>query len=130
MSNINNALVIQAHGGTIGGTAAETQRGSEVDLRFHDFMTLYVNYIKGSEGTLYVYPKFSDQSGGTAYPWGGWATEPGDVARTANRLKLTANTAGYYRFDVRGINYVTFWSLPVGNNNGTVGLFVTLEGDE
>lgn len=127
-----NALVtIQASGGTIGGTAAESTRGNEVDVRYADFATLFVNYVKGSEGTLYVYPKFRHTAAGTAYQWEGWGTAAeGDVTANTNRLKFTADSSAYRTFDVRGISYLQMYSLPVGDDDGGLGLYMTLEGGD
>ena len=127
----NSPVTIQAVGGTIGGTAAESTRGSEIDVRYADFATLFVDYVKGSEGTLYVYPKLLHASGGTAYQWEGWGTAAeGDVTPNTNRLKFTASASAYRTFDVRGISYMQIYSLPVGDDDGGLGLYMTLEGAE
>lgn len=127
--NINALHIVQASGGTVGGTV-EGSRGT-IDVRFHDFATLFIDYVKGSEGTLYVYPKFQHTLGGTSYAWQGWGTAAeGDVVAAANRLKMTANASAYRTFDVRGQSYMEIMSLVVGTATGGLGLHVTLEGDE
>jgi hypothetical protein len=129
MSNINTTITVQAVGGTVGGTV-ESSRGT-IDVRYADYATLFVDYVKGTEGTIYVYPKWQHTLGGTSYAWQGWGTlAEGDVTATANRLKLTANGSAYKTFDVRGQSYMDIQSLVVGTPSGALGLYLVLEGDE
>ena len=123
----NSVVIVQASGGTVGGTAAATSRG-QVDVRWSDFATLYIDYVKGSEGTLYVYPVFRHAADGSVYAWQGWGTSEGDRTATAERLTFTANASAYKTYDVRGVSYMDVYSLPVGDTGGALGLYVTLEG--
>jgi hypothetical protein len=124
-----NALeLVQESGGTVGGTV-EATRG-QVDVRYADFATLFIDYVKGDEGTIYVYPKFRHATAGTAYAWQGFGTTEGDRTATAERLKFTADASAYKTFDVRGISYMDIFSLVVGTPTGALGLYVTLEGSD
>lgn len=127
MASYSAKHTIQAVGGTVGGTV-EGARGSELYVSNADYLTLYIDYVAGTEGTLYLYPKFRHTSGGTAYPWEDWTATAGDKTKTANRLKLTASGSDYVIFDVRGIDYVQFYSLTVGTPSGALGLFATEKG--
>ena len=118
-------IQVQAIGGTVGGTAIST-RGDELDVGYFDTMTLFVDYVAGTEGTIYIYPKFRHATGGTAYQWQTWTATAGDKTVTTNRLALTASGSYYATFDVRGVQYAQFYSQTVGTPTGALGLFVTL----
>lgn len=120
--------IIQAIGGTVGGTA-ESARGAEYPLSGTDTLVLFIDYVAGTEGTLYIYPKFRREASGTAYAWQDWTATAGDKTTTANRLKLTASGSNYVVFDVTGQSFVQFYSLTAGAPTGALGLSMVCTGE-
>jgi hypothetical protein len=96
----------------------ENLMGVEIPCAGYSWLGLYLNYTKGDETGLYVFPYVLWKSGGDEHPWVVWATVGGVYTATAQKLHFTATAKRHFVFDVRGIEIMKFYQGG-SNNDGT-----------
>lgn len=110
--------------------ATEVIIGKELNIGNEDFVTLFIDYVKGDETGLFIIPYVMQESGGTAYQWQTWDTAAGDRTSSSSRLSMTATGNHYLTVDVRGIEYIKFMHQADGGTpTGTLAATYTVTGD-
>jgi hypothetical protein len=90
----------------------------EIDCARQNFLTLWIDYVKGDETGLNVYVYFRRVSSGTNYQDATWSATAGTKTATANMYQMTASANRYLTIDVEGIDYVAVYQGG-SNNDGT-----------
>lgn len=105
----------------------ETAIGSEIGCAGYDTLTVWIDYTKGDETGVYVYPKFYRTTGGTAYAAASWSGAAGDRTITADRYYLTASGNRAIVLDVTGFEFFALFELANGGTpTGTIAAAYTL----
>lgn len=106
--------------------AAETIIGAEFDVKNWDYFILWLDYTKGDETGVFVYPKFLHTPAGDEHQWMSF-TAAADATVVEHRLSLTATGKVYAVFDVRGIHQVRIFNdADGGTPTGTLQTSYTL----
>lgn len=90
----------------------------EIACGSFSFLTLFVDYVKGDETGLIIYPYVLRIPGGNEYPIAIWTTTAGVYVAVTQVWKLLATAKRTIAFDVRGIEYMKFYQGG-SNNDGT-----------
>lgn len=118
MGRVTSTVVVFS--GTLAGTA-EAALGNEINISYADKVTLFINYTKGAEGTVWFQPKFGHTTAEGTFAWGEAAGTAGNKTLTANKLQLSANADVYHTFDVSGLPFMRLYAESAGSTaNGTV----------
>ena len=113
---ISSANGVLKASGIISKTAP-TLIGS-VDCDGYDWLTLLLNYTKGDETGLDIYPWLLRAAGGNEYQQTVWTITAGVGASVASKYRLLATLKTYITFDVRGVALMKFYQGG-SNNDGT-----------
>jgi len=106
-------LEIQPTATTISGSGAAL--GGLIDLPAgHDYLTILLEYTKGDETSVEVYPFFLAKAGGIEAQWMDWTAAAGTKTATVNELSLTASGSYTYTFDVSGQALCYFYHQATG----------------
>ena len=110
-------------------TAAATQIGGVVPLdRPYDYATIYLDYTKGDETSVDVYPRSLDILGGIDAQWMEWSAAAGNKAPTVCTLRLTATGTYEYTYNVAGKTLLRFIVDATGGTpTGTLAATVILK---
>jgi len=109
------------------GTA--TIIGGLVPIAEYAKLTLLIEYVKGDETNVSIYPVFMDEAGGIEAPWDEWAEAAGVNTPTANVLRLAASGSYEYTFDVEGhVNAAIYEYATGGTPTGTLKMTIVLKG--
>ena len=113
----SNSIVVKASGTTI--PASETAISSEIDVSGYDEITLYVDYTKGDETNLLVYPKILRESGGDEHPSGAW-TNNVQMEFVQQKAKMDATGKFYITYNTKGIHLIKLYAdSTAGTPTGT-----------
>jgi len=96
----------------------QTLIGAEIKCGSYDYLTLFLDYVKGDETGILVRAHFMQTPGGTAYQDQSWTSTAGTKSSTANEYTAIANANLYITFDVRGVEFIKF-TQGGSNNDGT-----------
>jgi len=110
--------------------AAATALGGVVTLpEGCDYVTIHLDYTKGDEASIAVWPTFFDRLGGIESRWMTWTAAAGNKTLTTNALTMNATGTANYRFDVGGYALMRFFELAVGGTpDGILAATLTLKG--
>lgn len=98
----------------------ETVMGSQIDVRNHDFLIVWLKYAKGTETGAYVIPKYLIANAGDEYQHMKWSTDD-DAVVNQKKFKVTATGNNYIVLDVRGVPIVKLYQYKVGGTaSGTL----------
>ena len=102
---------------TVIAKTTETLVG-EIDCLGYSFLTLFLEYTKGDETGLDVYPYLLFEADGTEFPLVEWETVGGVFSATEQKLEMLASSDLHFCLDVRGIDRVKVYQGG-SNNDGT-----------
>jgi hypothetical protein len=103
---------------TVIAKTTQTLIGAEISCAGYKFIALFIEYVKGDETGLNIYPYFMQSTGGTAFQDCSWSASAGAKTATVNYYTLTASANRMITFDVSGIEFVKFMQGG-SNNDGT-----------
>lgn len=104
--------------------------GGIIPIGEYEWMTVMIQYVKGDETSVDVYPTFLDLAGGIAAQWQTWSAAAGNKTATANTLRMTASGAYEETFDVRGKKNAVIYEIANGGTpTGTLEIIVILKGN-
>lgn len=93
------------------------------------YVTIHLNYTKGDEASIAVWPTFLDILGGIESRWMTWSAAAGNKTFTTNALTMNATGATNFTFDVTGQGIMRFFELAVGGTpSGLLAATLTLKG--
>jgi len=92
--------------------------GHEINVSMYNYLTLYLDYVKGDETGLNVYLYERCETGGTDYQDVDWTNSSGTVTATANNIEITASASRPIVVDCTKFNYIVF-KQGGSNNDGT-----------
>ena len=103
---------------TVIAKTTQTTIGAEINCAHYDYITLFMQYVKGDETGIIVQAHVMPTSGGTAHQNASWSATAGTKTATANQYTMTASANRYITFDVLGIGFIKF-TQGGSNNDGT-----------
>ena len=109
----------------------QTLIGAEIGCGGYNYITLFIDYVKGDETGLLVQAHMLQASGGTEYQDQSWTAAAGTKSSTANQYTATGSGNHYIIFDIRGIEFIKFTqggSANDGTPTGTLAATYTLKG--